>query len=65
MAKGDKLGKKRPFDTLAFLTNFIGESSKVVEENSKLLKEVIIELKINNRILNEVHDLDVNEQDIK
>lgn len=30
-----------------------------------LLREVVKQLKINNKILNEVHDLDVNEQDIK
>ena len=31
----------------------------------QLIKEVVTQLKINNQILNEVHDLTVNELDIK
>ena len=42
-----------------------GDSLKVIEENSNLLKEIIIQLKINNYILNEVHDLNVTEKDIR
>ena len=42
-----------------------GDSLKVLEENSKLLKEIILELKVNNYILNEVHGLNVDEKDIK
>jgi len=42
-----------------------GESDKVADVNSLILKDILVELKINNQILNEVHDLDVNERDIK
>jgi len=30
-----------------------------------LFKQLVVEFKINNKILNEVHDLEVNELDIK
>ena len=42
-----------------------GDSLKVVSDQEYLLKSILIQLKINNKILNEVHDLNVNEQDIK
>ena len=35
------------------------------EETKPTLKEMLLELKINNKILNEVHDLTVNEQDVE
>jgi len=41
-----------------------GESAKVVEVNSHLLRNILVELRITNKILNEVHDLSVNEQDV-
>ena len=41
------------------------DALKTSEENSNLLEEVVRQLKINNQILNEVHDLYVNETDIK
>ena len=41
-----------------------GDAIKVIEEYNHLLREVVIQLKINHAILNEVHDLYVNEQDI-
>ena len=40
-------------------------SLKTFDENNLLIKEVVKQLKINNKILNEVHDLTVNELDIK
>jgi len=42
-----------------------GDAQKVADVNSLILKDILIELKINNAILNEVHDLRVNEQDVK
>lgn len=41
------------------------DAIKVTEENSRILQEVLVALKINNKILNEVHDLNMNELDIK
>ena len=42
-----------------------GDALKTLDENNLLLKEVVKLLQINNKILNEVHDLNVNEQDIR
>ena len=42
-----------------------GDSLKVLEDQSYLLEEILIELKINNYILNEVHDMNVTEKDIR
>ncbi len=42
-----------------------GDAVKVITEVGEDIKQVVTQLKINNRILNEVHDLNVNEMDIK
>ena len=52
-------------DTGASLTGIGSDALKVIDENSRLLNEMIIQQKITNVILNEVHDLEVNELDIK
>ena len=43
----------------------LGSLLKVTEESSHFLKDILVELKINNKILNEVHDLNVTELDVK
>ena len=46
-------------------TGGIGAKSlKTIDDNTHLLQQILVELKINNKILNEVHDLHVNEQDV-
>ena len=46
-------------------TGGIGAKSlKTIDDNTHLLQQIVVELRINNKILNEVHDLDVNEQDV-
>ena len=47
------------------LSGIKGDAIKTSGEQEHLLKQILVELKINNKILNEVHDLNVNEQDIK
>ena len=37
----------------------------VVDANTEILREILVELKINNIILNEVYDLTVTQQDIR
>ena len=49
----------------ANLSGIRGDALKVTDENTLLLKEVSISLKILIKILNEVHDLNVNETDIQ
>lgn len=41
------------------------DTKEILIRVEDLFKQVVKELKINNRILNEVHDLNVNETDIK
>jgi len=41
-----------------------GESLKVTSEEGLLLQQILLELKIVVKILNEVHDLNVNERDL-
>lgn len=41
-----------------------GGSLKTIDEFTHLLEELIVELRINNYILNEVHDMDVTEEDL-
>ncbi len=41
------------------------DTKKILTRVEDLFRQVVKELKINNRILNEVHDLNVNETDIK
>ena len=78
MAKENKIGKKRSIVASPnkaidkdgnVLDVSIGgiqkDALKTSDENSLLLKEVVKQLKINNKILNEVHGLYVNEQDIE
>ena len=36
-----------------------------VDENTELLKDILVELRITNRILNEVYDLDVTQLDLR
>ena len=36
-----------------------------VDANTDLLKDILVELRITNRILNEVHDLTVTQLDLK
>ena len=57
----DDSGKARPLT----MTGVNAKLLRVLDENSHLLKELLLELKINNYILNEVHDLSVTEKDIK
>ena len=60
------LGKD--FDNKARPLKITGQENdelKTSDTNTHLLKEVIKLLKINNQILNEVHDLNVNELDLK
>ena len=57
----DQSKRSRPFG----IWGEDNDSSKVVGEQEHLLKEILVELKINNKILNEVHDLYVGEEDIE
>jgi len=47
-----------------FMEGLKGDASKVIEENSYLLKEVLVELKINNAILSEAFEIEVTERDL-
>ena len=40
------------------------DASKVIEEHSHLLKDILIELRINNKILSEGFDIEVTERDL-
>ena len=41
------------------------DSSKVIEENSHLMKDVLVELKITNKILMETFEVEITERDLK
>jgi len=53
-------------DKIVNVTGTAGGEISTDDFNVKdLIKQVVIQLKINNKILNDVHDLKVNEKDIK
>ena len=41
------------------------DASKVIEENSHILKEILVELKINNQILMETFEIEITKIDLK
>lgn len=52
-------------DIGATITGMQGDALKVADENTLILKQILVEQKITNKILNEVHGLYVNEEDLK
>ena len=52
-------------DTGATVTGIAVDALKVADENTIALRQLIVEQRITNKILNEVHDLHVDEEDLR